>query len=63
VGIGQANVDALALLDEQRRPDGTWRAGGRRYWPRPGSAPSNTEVVDWGNAEQVVTAAALAMLK
>ena len=56
-------ADALALLQRHRHRDGTWRAGGRRYWRRPGSAQSNVEVVDWGSAQQVVTAAALAVLK
>lgn len=49
--------DARALLLERRQPDGTWGADGRRYWRR------STEVVDWGDAHQVVTPIALAMLK
>jgi hypothetical protein len=56
-------AEALALLRSQRQANGTWRAGGRRYWRRPGSAQSNVEVVDWGDAQHVVTAAALAMLQ
>jgi len=43
---------ALQHLDELREPDGTWRASGRRYWTR------STEVVDWGDAHQVITPAA-----
>ena len=43
---------ALAHLESLRRPDGTWRAGGRRYWAR------STEVVNWGDAHQVITPAA-----
>ncbi len=48
---------ALEHLRSLRGPDGAWRAGGRRYWHR------STEVVDWGDAHQVVTAVALAMLQ
>jgi hypothetical protein len=53
--------DALRLLRDQRRPDGTWRAGGRRYW-RP-SGRVSAEVVNWGDAHQIVTPNALAMLQ
>jgi hypothetical protein len=56
-------ADALALLESVRRADGTWRAIGRRYWSRPGGTARNVDVVDWGDAHQIVTAAALAMLK
>ena len=56
-------AEALAFLHDRQRADGTWRAGGRRYWRRSASAPSNVDVVDWGDAHQVVTAAALAVLK
>ncbi len=45
-------VAALEHLDRLREPDGTWRATGRRYWTKA------TEVVDWGDAHQVITAAA-----
>lgn len=41
--------DALDLLEEKRRLDGTWRTQGR-WWKRPGSKGSNVEVVDWGDA-------------
>ena len=53
--------DAMELLLQRRRDDGTWRAGGQRYWRLRGE--SNLEVVDWGDAHEVVTAAALAMLQ
>jgi hypothetical protein len=54
---GQRADDAMDLLTLRRRPDETWRAGGRRYWS------SDTEVVDWGDAHQLVTPVALAMLQ
>jgi hypothetical protein len=56
-------VDAMALLESLRRPDGTWRPGGRRYWARPGATRHNVDVVDWGDAHQIVTPAALALLR
>ena len=43
---------ALEHLQRLRRPDGTWRASGPRYWNR------FTEAVDWGDAHQVITPAA-----
>ena len=43
---------ALRHLEELRRPDGTWCASGRRYSVR------GTEVVDWGDAHQIITPAA-----
>jgi hypothetical protein len=52
--------EALELLRSQRRPDGTWGTGGHRYWRSDGN--SNVEVVDWADAHQVVTPAALAVL-
>jgi hypothetical protein len=45
--------DALDLLEEHRRPDGTWRTQGR-WWKKPGSSGSNVEVVDWGDAASVL---------
>jgi hypothetical protein len=48
--------DALELLGNQRRPDRTWGASGRRYWR------SDTEAVDWGDAHQIITRAAKALL-
>jgi hypothetical protein len=53
--------DALALLRMRRCADATWRAGGHRYWRKPG-APYQSEAVDWGDAHQIVTPAAMAML-
>ena len=43
---------ALEHLEKLRRPDGTWRATGRRYWTK------TTEAVEWGDASAVITAAA-----
>ncbi len=48
--------DARQMLLAARRADGTWCATGRRYW-RP-----STEVVNWGDAHQLVTPAARALL-
>jgi hypothetical protein len=45
-------ADAMRHLHDLRQPDGTWRASGRRYWTE------STEVVDWGDAHQVITPAA-----
>jgi hypothetical protein len=53
-------ADALELLHARRKPDGTWRATGHRYWRVRGVA--GREVVDWGDAHQIVTPAALALL-
>ncbi|OLC23810.1 MAG: hypothetical protein AUG06_11260 [Actinobacteria bacterium 13_1_20CM_2_65_11] len=55
-------ADALGLLRARRRADATWRAGGHRYWRKPG-ASQQAEVVDWGDAHEIVTPAALAMLQ
>jgi hypothetical protein len=49
--------DARQRLLDRRRPDGTWRADGHRYW-----SPA-TEVVDWGDGHQMVTSAALNILR
>ena len=43
---------AMEHLQALRQADGTWHASGRRYWAR------HTEVVDWGDAHEIVTAAA-----
>lgn len=60
--LSDARADeALEMLASLRRPDGTWRASGRRYWRLRGE--SGVEVVDWGDAHEIVTAAALAMLQ
>ncbi len=53
--------EALELLRSRTRPDGTWRTGGHKYWQLRGL--SNVEVVDWGDAHHVVTAAARAVLQ
>ena len=53
--LGDARAgEALDLLRSKRRPDGRWKADGRRYW-NPG-----TEVVDWtsGLAADLLTEAA-----
>jgi len=47
---------ALDHLESLRQPDGSWHAGGRRYWTR------QTEAVDWGDAHEVITAAAERMV-
>ena len=52
--------EALDLLRSQRRPDITWAVTGRRFWRRHGS--TGVEVVDWGDAHQIVTPAALALV-
>jgi hypothetical protein len=48
--------DALDHLESLRREDGTWRAGGHRYWRR------SSEVVNWGDASELVTGAAVSIL-
>ena len=53
-------ADALDLLGAKQRSDGTWRATGHKYWRVTGDA--SREVVDWGDAHQIVTPAALALL-
>jgi hypothetical protein len=50
-------AEARQLLLDRRRPDGRWRADGRRYWRGP------TEAVDWGDAHEIVTPIARAMLQ
>jgi hypothetical protein len=52
--------EALQLLRSRMRPDGTWKVSGRKYWSR---GTRKTETVDWGDAHQIVTAAARAMLQ
>jgi hypothetical protein len=54
--------DAVEVLVERRRPDGSWRAG-PAWWGRPGRRGSNVEAVDWGEvAHQMVTLNALQIL-
>ena len=64
VGLaGDRATDALDLLEEKRRPDGTWRPE-RRWWKRPGSKGGNVDVVDWGDtANALLTELALATLQ
>jgi hypothetical protein len=53
-GLADARAgDALDLLEEKRRPDGTWRTEGK-WWKRQGSKGSNVDVVDWGEAANAV---------
>jgi hypothetical protein len=56
-------ADALALLESLRRTDGTWRATGRRYWSPAGGTGRQVDVVDWGDAREIVTAAAAGMVQ
>src|SRR5256885_12422235 len=53
--------DARELLLQKRRPDGMWRVGGRRYWRR-GNMGTGVEVVTWGDAHEIVTPAAEALI-
>jgi hypothetical protein len=56
-------ADGLKLLEERRRPDGRWQAGGR-WWRSPGSKGSNVEVVDWGRGpSEPITLNALRVLQ
>jgi hypothetical protein len=52
--------EALDWLEMKRLPDGTWRASGRRYWRLRGRA--TVEVVNWGNASDVLTRQATEVL-
>jgi hypothetical protein len=55
--------DALDLLESKRRADGAWRTEGK-WWKRPGTAESNVEAVDWGDAaNEVLTEQAEAALR
>ena len=49
--------DAKELLMSRRRNDGTWRVSGHCYWRR------ETEAVFWGDAHQIVTSSARAVLQ
>ena len=49
-------ASALKHLESLRRPDGTWRAAGRRYWTKA------TEAIDWSDANKVITPAAERLL-
>ena len=56
--------EALDLLADGRRDDGTWKAA-RPWWRPPGSSGSNVEVVDWGRTgpNEFVTLDALRVLR
>jgi hypothetical protein len=56
-------LDALAVLERRRRPDGRWQPGG--YWWKPPGTPRGTvEVVDWGRSapNEMITLNALRIL-
>jgi len=53
--------DALDHLRSLRRPDGSWRANGRRYWRLKGRG--GVEVVNWGDAHRILTPIARGMLQ
>jgi hypothetical protein len=55
-------ADAVALLEQRRRPDGRWQPGGY-WWAAPGKAGS-PEVVDWGRSapNEMITLNALRVL-
>ena len=55
-------ADAREQLLKKRGADGMWRASGRRYWRR-GNTGTGVEAVTWGDAHQIVTPHALAMLQ
>ena len=55
-------ADALQLLSSRRRADGTWRTSGHKYWRKLGAADYQ-DAVDWGDAHEIVTPAARAMLQ
>jgi hypothetical protein len=55
-------ADALELVEQKRRPDGRWQAGGK-WWRPPSSNGSNVEVVDWGRGpSEMLTLNALRVL-
>jgi hypothetical protein len=56
-------ADGLELLEERRRQDGRWQAGGR-WWKAPGSKGANVEAVDWGSGpNELLTLNALRVLR
>jgi len=55
-------ADAKEQLEKRRAADGTWRVSGRRYWRR-GDAGTGVEAVTWGDAHQIVTPFAQAVLQ
>ena len=54
-------ADAKELLRKLQREDGTWVASGRRYWRR-GNVGTGVEAVTWGDASELVTPVAQALL-
>ena len=55
-------ADGIELVEERRRSDGRWQAGGR-WWKPPGSTGSNVEVVDWGGGpSEMITLNALRVI-
>ena len=55
-------ADGIELVQERRRSDGLWQAGGR-WWKPPGSKGANVEVVDWGRGpSEMLTLNALRVL-
>lgn len=50
-------AEALEVVRSARRPDGTWRPSGRRYWKRPGAGGSNVEAADLSAAAPLVLTA------
>jgi hypothetical protein len=54
-------AEAREHLRSLRRPDSTWRANGHRYWRMRGRF--GVEVVNWGDAHEIVTPTARAMLQ
>jgi hypothetical protein len=53
--------DGLDHLEAQHGADGMWRAKGNRYWRKSGE--SNVDVVDWGDAADVLTEQAVLVLR
>ena len=53
--------DAVDVLVERRRPEGTWRPG-PPWWGKPGRAGSNVKAVDWGRRAPDRDAQALRIL-
>lgn len=57
-------ADALDLLEDARRRDGTWHPTGRRHWRPPGATRSGVETIDLSAvAPLVVTRHATAILE
>lgn len=56
--------DAIDIVVDQRRPDGTWAPSGY-WWVKPGEGRPSVEVVDWGRGRpnRMLTLNALRILK